>query len=429
MRDRDIGKRTQTMGDFTFSEKLLNIANEAERELSPVFAEMEEVSREGIKRVMSAFSKHRVSDTMFSGTTGYGYDDKGRDTLDLIYADVFFAEKALVRTQFVNGTHAIAAAIFSAMRAGDKLVSATGPVYDTLRTLVLGKDGSHGTFKDYGMEYEYVALKKDKTLDIDGIKKAAAGKNVRAVFIQRSRGYEDRFALSCDEIGKIAKEVKNVNPDACIIVDNCYGEFAETTEPCAVGADLVAGSLIKNPGGGLALSGGYVAGRESLVDAAAERLTVPGIGGECGSSLGQNRLMYQGLFMAPHTVLQAMKTAAFCAAVMEKLGFDVSPSYNEKRYDIIQTIKFGKPEPLLEFCKGIQEGAPIDSFVTPEPWDMPGYDCKVVMAAGAFVQGASIELSCDAPMREPYTAFMQGGLTYESGRLGILIAAQRIMDL
>ena len=369
-----------------------------------------------------------MSDACFGGTTGYGYDDLGRDKLDEIYAQVLGAEKALVRTGFVNGTHTIAAAMFSCVGAGDVFLSVTGSVYDTLQTVVGLRGKVGGTFADYGIGYREVPLKEGRP-DLPAIEQAAAGSQVKGVFIQRSRGYAQRQTLSCEEIGEICKVVRKVNPDAAIVVDNCYGEFVEETEPTQHGADLTAGSLIKNPGGGLAPTGGYIAGRADLVERAAFRLTVPGIGGECGATLGVNRSLYQGLFMAPHTVCQALKTAVFAAALLEEMGFSVSPGSGEERHDIIQTVDFGKPEPLLAFCRGIQAGAPVDSFAAPEPWDMPGYDCPVVMAAGAFIQGSSIELSCDAPMREPYTAFLQGGLTYEAGRLGVMAGAKYILEM
>lgn len=303
------------------------------------------------------------------------------------------------------------------------MLSVTGPAYDTLQNTITGD--YCGSMKSYGIGYKQVDL-KDGVPDLPSIAGAAKDDNVKLVFIQRSRGYAVRKTLSCAEIGEICKTVRAANPHAVIMVDNCYGEFVEEIEPTQVGADLVAGSLIKNPGGGLAPTGGYIAGRADLVENASYKLTAPGIGGECGCTMGQNRLLYQGLFMAPHTTAQALKTAIFCSKVMEKLGYAVSPRAEEPRYDIIQTISFGAPDPLRRFCEGIQAGAPVDSFVTPEPWDMPGYDDQVIMAAGAFVQGASIELSADAPMREPYVCYMQGGLTYSSGKAGILLAAERI---
>ena len=316
---------------------------------------------------------------------------------------------------FVNGTHALSCAMFSAVKTGDTVLSVTGPAYDTLQNTITGD--YCGSMKSYGIGYKQVDL-KDGVPDLPAIREAARDKNVKLVFIQRSRGYAVRKTLSVEEIGKVCEVVREVNPCAAIMVDNCYGEFTETIEPTQVGADIIAGSLIKNPGGGLAPTGGYIAGRRDLVENASYKLTAPGIGGECGCTMGQNRLLFQGLFMAPHITAQALKTAIFCAKVMEKLGYEVSPKAEEPRYDIIQTIAFGKPEPLRRFCEGIQSGAPVDSFVTPEPWAMPGYDDPVIMAAGAFVQGASIELSADAPMREPYVCYMQGGLTYSSGKAG-----------
>lgn len=408
---------------LNLSEEIRALGREAEAEIMPYFARIEEICDYNTEKVLAAFAKHRVSDSFFAGTTGYGYDDQGRDTLDRIYADLFGTEAALVRIGFVNGTHALSCAMFSAVETGDTVLSVTGPAYDTLQNTITGDH--RGSMKRYGIHYRQVDLQDGKP-DLPAIKAAAADQTIKLVFIQRSRGYAVRNTLSCAEMGQICETVRQVNPDAVILVDNCYGEFVEPLEPTQTGADLVAGSLIKNPGGGLALTGGYIAGRADLIQNASYRLTAPGIGGECGCTLGQNRLLYQGLFLAPHTTAQALKTAIFCAKVMEKLGYTVSPRAEEPRYDIIQTISFGAPEPLRRFCEGIQAGAPVDSFVTPEPWPMPGYEDEVIMAAGAFVQGASIELSADAPMREPYVCYMQGGLTYASGKAGILLAAERI---
>ena len=405
---------------------LYSISKAAEKKAAAQFEKIDEIAYMNTQKVLDAFSEYRVSDSIFGGTTGYGYDDVGRDTLEKIYAKVFGGEAALVRLNIVNGSHAIACALMSCLSCGDTLLSVTGAPYDTLQTLVGLRGKIRGTFPDYGINYNQVDL-KDGEPDFEKITEQA--KTATAVFIQRSRGYGIRRTLSCADIGEIVKAVKKSNPTAPIIVDNCYGEFCEAQEPLSYGADLICGSLIKNPGGGLAPAGGYIAGRADLVEGAAFRLTLPGIGGECGATFGQNRHLYQGFFMAPHVTAQALKTAVFCAAVMEDLGFDVSPSSQDARYDIIQTINFGKPEPLLAFCRGVQEGAPVDSFATPEPWDMPGYDCPVVMAAGAFIQGSSIELSCDAPMREPFTAYMQGGLTYEAGKIGIMKAVKRLLEL
>ena len=406
--------------------EVFDMARRVQAKLGERFAEIDAVAEENTRHVMTAFQDNRVSDACFAGTTGYGYDDLGRETLDKIYAQIFGAEAALVRIGFVNGTHALTAAMFALVKPGDTILAVTGMPYDTLRSAIGISGDCHGSLKFYGINYAQVALNADGDPDLPAIKAAAADKNVTAVMIQRSRGYAERKALTVQEIGEIIKAVKEVNPAANVMVDNCYGEFTDVIEPTHVGADIIAGSLIKNPGGGIAPTGGYVAGKAELVERAAMRLTTPGIGGECGCTMGQNRLLYQGLFMAPHVTMQAIKTAMFCAKVMEKLGYEVSPKAEEPRYDIIQTIAFGAPDPLRRFCEGIQAGAPVDSYVTPEPWAMPGYDDQVIMAAGAFVQGASIELSADAPMREPYVCYMQGGLTYESGKLGILLAADKI---
>lgn len=392
------------------------------------FAEIDQVAEKNTIRVMEAFQDNKVSDSCFAGTTGYGYDDLGRDTLDKIYAQLFGTEAALVRIGFVNGTHALTAAMFALVKPGDTILAVTGTPYDTLQNAIGISGNCHGSLKFYGVNYKQVDLDKNGEPDYEAIKKAALEETVSAVMIQRSRGYGERKALSVDEIGRICQAVKAVNSGASIMVDNCYGEFTDVIEPTHVGADIVAGSLIKNPGGGLAPTGGYIAGKAELVERAAMRLTTPGIGGECGSTLGNNRLLFQGLFMAPHTVAQALKTAVFCAAMMDELGIESSPGVSEKRSDIIQMIKLGSPDRMKKFCLGIQAGAPVDSFVTPEPWPMPGYDCPVIMAAGAFIQGSSIELSADGPMREPYIAYMQGGLTYESGKLGIMMAVSAMLD-
>lgn len=411
------------------SDKVRALAAQAQNDLREQFDRIETIAEANTQKVLAAFQKYRVAEGYFAGTTGYGYDDQGRDKLDEIWADIFGAEDALVRIQFVNGTHAIASALFGVLRPGDVLVSAIGAPYDTLLGVIGVADKGPGSLKEYGVGYRQVDVTADDKPDLAGIVAAAQEPHVKAVLIQRSKGYATRASLSVAEIGAIISEIRKVNPTVYILVDNCYGEFVETTEPLQVGADLIMGSLIKNPGGGLAPTGGYVAGKRELVEAAAMRLTVPGIGKECGSTLGNNRSLYQGLFLAPHTTSQALKTAVFAARMMELLGYQVEPASNAVRYDIIQMLHFGSPEPLKKFCKGIQFGAPVDSYVTPEPWDMPGYDCQVIMAAGAFIQGASIELSCDAPMREPYTAYLQGGLTYESGKLGVMLAVEELLKM
>ncbi|MGM9629184.1 aminotransferase class I/II-fold pyridoxal phosphate-dependent enzyme [Butyricicoccus sp.] len=411
------------MNYLDISPEVRQLGRDAEKAIRPLFDRIDEISEHNTEKVLAAFSKNRVGESMFAGTTGYGYDDQGRDTLDKIYADIFGTEAALVRIGFVNGTHALCCAMFSAVKTGDVVLSATGPAYDTLMNTITGDMA--GSMKQYGIGYRQVEM-KDGLPDIPAIAEAAASPDVKLVFIQRSKGYAVRETLSCEQIGEVCTAVRAANPNAVIMVDNCYGEFVEEIEPTQVGADIIAGSLIKNPGGGLAPTGGYIAGRKDLVENASYRLTAPGIGAECGCTMGQNRLLYQGLFLAPHTTAQALKTAIFCAKVMQMMGFEVHPLPEETRHDIIQTIAFGAPEPLCKFCEGIQAGAPVDSYVTPVPWDMPGYDDPVIMAAGAFVQGASIELSADAPMREPYVCYMQGGLTYPSGKAGILLAAERI---
>ena len=403
------------------------LADDCEAELSGRFVEIDRVSRANTRRIMEAFQEFKVSESCFAGTTGYGYDDLGRETLDKIWARVFGAEAALVRTGFVNGTHAIASALFAAVGPGETLMSVMGAPYDTLRTAIGISGDAYGSLDFYGVKYAEVPTKNGGP-DMEAIEREAGEKRPRAVLIQRSRGYDSRRALSAEEVGEICRLVKRVSPETVCVVDNCYGEFTEVVEPTMLGADLAAGSLIKNPGGGLAPTGGYIAGRAELVERAAFRLTVPGIGGECGCTLGTNRQLYQGLFMAPHTTAQALKTAALCAAMLEKLGFETSPSAMEPRYDIIQTVTLRSGENLCRFCRGIQAGSPVDSYVTPEPWKMPGYEDEVIMAAGAFIQGSSIELSADGPMREPYMAFLQGGLTYESGRLGIMNAIAEMLD-
>ena len=408
------------------SDKVLSLAAQAQADLRPQFDRIDAIAEENTRKVLAAFQKHRVAEGYFAGTTGYGYDDLGRDKLDEIYADIFGTEDALVRVQFVNGTHAITCALFGALKPGNILVSAVGAPYDTLLGVIGVVPKGHGSLMEYGVEYRQVELLNNAP-DKDGLAAAVRDPRVKAVLIQRSKGYSTRSSLSVAEIGELCAVVRENNPDAAILVDNCYGEFVETIEPTQAGADLVVGSLIKNPGGGLAPAGGYIAGRRDLVEGAAMRLTAPGIGRECGASLGSNRSFYQGLFLAPHTTAQAVKTAVFAARMMELLGYKTEPASDAVRHDIIQMIHFGSPEPLKRFCKGIQFGAPVDSYVTPEPWDMPGYDCQVIMAAGAFIQGASIELSCDAPMREPYTAYLQGGLTYESGKAGVMLAVEDLL--
>lgn len=407
--------------------EVYELARQAEEEIRPQFERIDRIAMLNTRKVMTAFQDNKVSDSCFAGTTGYGYDDLGREVLDKVYAQAFCTEAALVRIGFVNGTHALSAALFGILKPGDTLLSVTGLPYDTLRNAIGIEGGCHGSLKFYGINYKQVDL-KDGEADLEAIKAALADRSISAVLIQRSRGYENRKALSAEEIGEICSAVKSVAPNVTVMVDNCYGEFTGEHEPTEYGVDIMAGSLIKNPGGGLAPTGGYIVGRKDLVENAAMRLTTPGIGGECGASLGNNRLLFQGFFMAPHIVAQAIKTVTFCSAMMKKIGFESSPAPDEARNDIIQMVTLKNGENMKKFCRGVQAGAPVDSYVTPEPWQMPGYNVPVIMAAGAFVQGSSIELSADGPMREPYTLYVQGGITYESGKLGIMMAVNEMLS-
>lgn len=407
--------------------EVYELARQAEEEIRPQFERIDRIAMLNTRKVMTAFQDNKVSDSCFAGTTGYGYDDLGREVLDKVYAQVFCTEAALVRIGFVNGTHALSAALFGILKPGDTLLSVTGLPYDTLRNAIGIEGDCHGSLKFYGINYKQVNL-KDGEADLEAIKAALADRSISAVLIQRSRGYENRKALSAEEIGEICSAVKSVAPNVTVMVDNCYGEFTGEHEPTEYGVDIMAGSLIKNPGGGLAPTGGYIVGRKDLVENAAMRLTTPGIGGECGASLGNNRLLFQGFFMAPHIVAQAIKTVTFCSAMMKKIGFESSPAPDEARNDIIQMVTLKNAENMKKFCRGVQAGAPVDSYVTPEPWQMPGYNVPVIMAAGAFVQGSSIELSADGPMREPYTLYVQGGITYESGKLGIMMAVNEMLS-
>lgn len=407
--------------------EVYELARQAEEEIRPQFERVDRIAMLNTRKVMTAFQDNKVSDSCFAGTTGYGYDDLGREVLDKVYAQVFCTEAALVRIGFVNGTHALSAALFGILKPGDTLLSVTGLPYDTLRNAIGIEGDCHGSLKFYGINYKQVDL-KDGEADLEAIKAALADRSISAVLIQRSRGYENRKALSAEEIGEICSAVKSAAPNVTVMVDNCYGEFTGEHEPTEYGVDIMAGSLIKNPGGGLAPTGGYIVGRKELVENAAMRLTTPGIGGECGASLGNNRLLFQGFFMAPHIVAQAIKTVTFCSAMMKKIGFESSPAPDEARNDIIQMVTLKNAENMKKFCRGVQAGAPVDSYVTPEPWQMPGYNVPVIMAAGAFVQGSSIELSADGPMREPYTLYVQGGITYESGKLGIMMAVNEMLS-
>lgn len=415
------------MNQNKFSGRIREAAKTAEQQLLSVFSHIDEVSRENQERVLCSFIENRVSDSHFVSSTGYGYGDTGREVTDRIFASVFGTQDALVRYSFVNGTHTIYTALAGLLRPGDTLLSATSSPYDTLlEGIGIVGEGS-GSLRDFDIKYRQVELLPDGAIDIDAVM-AAMDSTVKVVFMQKSRGYSLRRALTSAEIGQASLEIKESYPNVKIVVDNCYGEFTEKTEPTMEGADIVAGSLIKNPGGGIAKTGGYICGDHESIEKISNRYTTPGIGRECGCTLGATREILQGLFMAPHTVAQSLKTSAFCGSLLKLFGVETYPQYDEYKSDIIQSIIFHKKEPLIEFCRGIQAGSPVDSFVSPEPWEMPGYENKVIMASGAFIQGSSIELSCDAPIKEPYCAYLQGGLTYEAGRFGVMSAVNRLFE-
>lgn len=408
------------------SKQVLDFGAEIEASLKQRFEEIDGRAEYNQLKVLHAMQKNRVSDVHFAATTGYGYNDLGRDTLEDVYAAAFHGESALVRPQLISGTHALHVALSGNLRPGDELLSPVGKPYDTLEE-VIGIRDSVGSLKEYGVSYRQVDLLEDGSFDYDGIRQAIT-KKTKMVTIQRSKGYATRPTLSVTQIGELISFVKSIKPDVICMVDNCYGEFVETIEPTDVGADMIVGSLIKNPGGGLAPIGGYIVGRKDCVDRASFRLSAPGLGKEVGASLGLNQSFYQGLFLAPTVVAGALKGAIFAANVYEKLGFPVVPNGSESRHDIIQAVTFGTPEGVIAFCQGIQAAAPVDSYVSPEPWDMPGYDAQVIMAAGAFVQGSSIELSADGPIKPPYAVYFQGGLTWYHAKLGILMSLQKLMD-
>lgn len=410
-----------------FGDKVIALMESAERQIESAFRQIEKTIDLNQWKVISAFQKHKVSDYHFASSTGYGYNDRGREVLDLVYADAMGAEAALVRPHFVSGTHTIGTALFGVLRPGEHLLYITGKPYDTLHK-VIGKPGDGmGSLQDFGIAYSEVALTEEGAPDWSAIA-AAIQPNTKVIGIQRSRGYSWRPSFTVEQIGEMVRFVKEVNPALIVFVDNCYGEFTELQEPTQVGVDLMAGSLIKNPGGGIAPSGGYIAGRRDLVELAAYRLTAPGIGGEVGAMLGATRAMFQGLFLAPHLVGQAVKGSVFAAAVFEELGFESHPRWQTPRTDLIQAIRFTSADHLITFVQGIQKAAAVDSHVVPEPWDMPGYEHPVIMAAGTFIQGGSLELSADAPIREPYIAYLQGGLTYSHCKLGVLTAIQHMED-
>lgn len=413
--------------EFGINEKVLNLVNEAESEISGIFDELDDIMTYNQYKVLDAFQKNRISDRHFSWNTGYGYDDPGREAIEKVWSDIFGTEDSLVRPIIVNGTHALSLILMGLLMPGDELIYCTGKPYDTLEEVIGTRGEGKGSLKEYGVTFKQVELTPEGNIDLEALKNAISDKT-KMVTVQRATGYGWRKAITIDQIKEWAEFVHNINPDIIRMVDNCYGEFLHTYEPTQVGADIIAGSLIKNPGGGLALTGGYVTGRADLVERISYRMTCPGIGGECGLTFGQTRTMLQGLFLAPRTVNGAVKGAILCGKVFEKLGYDVCPKPEDERSDIIEAIKLGSPEAVVAFCQGIQAAAPIDAYVSPEPWDMPGYEDPVVMAAGAFVQGSSIELSADAPIREPYNVYFQGGITYEHSKFGVIKALQRLYD-
>ncbi len=414
---------------YNLKDKTIDLYNKAINDVKESFKNYDDIREFNQLKVLKAFQDEKVSDSHFTNSTGYGYGDIGRDTFDLVYANIFKCEKALVRPHFVSGTHAIGAALFGNLRPGNTILAATGSPYDTLHTLIGINENAKkvGSLKEYGVSYKQVDL-IDGKIDIESVKKVLVeDKSITLVHMQRSTGYGWRNAFLIEELEEAIREIKSVRDDVIVFVDNCYGEFIDIKEPTEVGADLMAGSLIKNIGGGISQTGGYIVGKEEYVDQAAYRLTAAGIGAECGATFNVMREFYQGLFLAPHIAMEAVKGAVLCSRIMELAGFEVLPKYNDKRSDIIQAIKFGDKDKLIQFCKGIQKGSPIDSFVECEPWAMPGYEDEVIMAAGAFIQGSSIELSADAPIREPYIAYLQGGLTFDHAKIGILIALNNII--
>ena len=414
-------------GELGIHRQVLDAVDEAEQQVESVFQELDDIMAYNQYKILSAFQEHRIRDVHFRWTTGYGYDDPGREAMEKVYATVFKTDGALVRPTIVNGTHALSITLLGILRPGDELIYCTGKPYDTLEEVIGIRGGGNGSLKDYGVTYKQVELNADGSIDLAAVKAAITPKT-RVMTVQRATGYGWRKAITIAQIEAWTKAVKSVNPNIICMVDNCYGEFLDTKEPTEVGADVIAGSLIKNPGGGLALTGGYVAGREDLIQRISYRMTCPGIGGECGLMFDQARTMFQGLFIAPKTVNGAVKGSILCAQVFKNLGYDVLPQPEDKRSDIIQAVQLGSPEAVVAFCEGIQAAAPIDSDVSPVPWDMPGYEDQVVMAAGAFIQGSSIELSADAPIRPPYNVYFQGGLTYEHSKFGVIKALQTLYD-
>lgn len=410
--------------EFGIKEDVIELSKKIEKDLDPIFKEVEEIEECNSLKMLSAFQKYNLSEMHFNGTTGYGYGDIGRDTIESIFADIFKAEDSLVRTQFISGTHAISTLLFGILRPNDTLISISGKPYDTLDE-VIGIVENKSSLQSYGVKYEQIELVNDD-FDYKAIEERVKKGNIKLIEIQRSRGYSTRKTIDLEKVEKVIKLIKDIDRNIIVMIDNCYCEFVTKKEPIEVGADVVVGSLIKNLGGGIAPNGGYIAGRKDIVELAAERLTAPGLGKEVGPSLGINKQILQGLFFAPQVVASSLKTAIFASRMLEELGYNVEPKFNDKRADIVQTIEFNDREKLIKFCQGIQAASPVDSNSVPMPWDMPGYTDQVIMAAGAFTQGSSIELSCDGPIRPPYTAFLQGGLTYGYGKLGILKAISRL---
>ena len=415
---------------FEISNRIDELSKVALEKAKPVFEGIDQLTEYNQQKVLAAFIHNRVDETDFNTSTGYGYGDKGREKLDVLTADIFGAESAIIRAgALASGTHTLAVCLYGILRPNDTMLCVTGAPYDTLHSTIGlgGKNKGDGTLADFGVNYQQIDLTENDEIDYEAIEESAKSESVRMVYIQRSRGYSLRHTISIDEIEKVCEIVHRVNKRAIVMVDNCYGEFTERLEPTEVGADLMAGSLIKNAGGGIAACGGYIAGRKDLVELCGYRLTTPGLGTEVGATLGQNRSVFMGLFNAPHVVGEAMKTAIFAASLFTELGFKVTPTVEEIRHDIIQAICLENAENLIAFCQGLQKGAPVDSYVTPEPWDMPGYDNQVIMSAGAFTSGSSIELSADAPLREPFAVWMQGGLNFHSGKLGVMLAAEELL--
>lgn len=411
--------------NFGIDEKIISLVSGVDEQIKEELSKIDDICTFNSFKVLNAFQKYQISDTHFNSTTGYGYGDIGRDTIEDIYADIFKSEDALVRSQFISGSHALTVALFAILRPGDTLLSITGKPYDTLEE-VIGIRDNPSSLKSFGVNYEQIDLVNDD-FAIEKICERLTQSKIKLIEIQRSKGYSTRKSLTIDKVDRAIKKIREVDKDVIIMIDNCYCEFVSKREPIEVGADIVVGSLIKNLGGGIAPNGAYIVGRKDLVNLAAERLTVPGEGKEVGPSLGMNKSLLQGLFLAPSVVSSSLKTAIFTACLLERLGYKVEPKYNETRADIVQNIEFGNEQDLVKYCQGIQSGSPIDSFVVPLPWDMPGYTDKVIMAAGAFTQGSSIELSCDGPIRPPYIAYQQGSLTYEYGKLAIMKAASRLV--